>query len=301
MMRKNKIIGIVFFCLLLLVGNVKVNADVYVSKGKFIEIMVARHGFDKFSLKKIFDQVLVSQSILDAISTPPEKKLSWDKYHKIFITEKRISQGVSFWRENRNKLEEAEQKFGVPAEMVTAIIGVETFYGRILGNYRVIDALNTLAFHYPKRAGFFQGEFEHFLLLTREQGLDPFELKGSYAGAMGLPQFISSSYRRYAIDFDGDGVVDIWNSPDDAIGSVANYFVEHGWKAGKPVAVKMSVENKTRLEKNTNTRFIEYESGDTNEYWQTYDNFHVITRYNNSVLYALAVYQLSSEIKERMQ
>jgi peptidoglycan lytic transglycosylase B len=303
------------------------NNKVSVSADEFIEQMVERHNFDKTTLSKVFEQTIVSQTILDAISRPAEKKLTWHKYRQIFIKDRRINEGVDFMHKNKSKLEEAEKKFGVPAEIITAIIGVETFYGRIAGSYRVVDALNTLAFHYPKRSDFFRSEFEQFLLLAREQGFDPNSLKGSYAGAMGMPQFISSSYRHYAIDFDGDDIIDIWNNPDDAIGSVANYFVEHGWSKDKPVTVKVNVEGSaykdalkkgleldineseldkygikasTSFEKNEKLKLFEYELENGNEYWLAHKNFYVITRYNHSHLYAMAVYQLSKEIKERL-
>ena len=300
--------------------------EISVSQDEFIAQMVNQHNFDQKKLSRVMSDTIVSQTILDAISRPAEKKLTWHKYRKIFIQEKRINQGVEFIKNNKIKLAEAEKKFGVPAEIITAIIGVETFYGRIAGSYRVVDALNTLAFHYPKRSDFFRSEFEQFLLLAREQKFDPLSLKGSYAGAMGMPQFISSSYRHYAIDFDDDGVVDIWNNANDAIGSVANYFAEHDWQKGKAVAAKVSVDGdnykdalkkgleldinvsdlekfgiktKSSFEKNEKLKLFEYELENDNEYWLAHKNFYVITRYNHSHLYAMAVYQLAMEIKKR--
>ncbi len=300
--------------------------EISVSQDEFITQMVNQHNFNQKKLSRVMSDTIVSQTILDAISRPAEKKLTWHKYRKIFLQEKRIHQGVEFIKNNKIKLEEAESKFGVPAEIITAIIGVETFYGRIAGSYRVVDALNTLAFHYPKRSDFFRSEFEQFLLLAREQKFDPLSLKGSYAGAMGMPQFISSSYRHYAIDFDDDGVVDIWDNADDAIGSVANYFAEHGWQKGKAVTAKVSVEGdnykdalkkglaldineadlekfgiktKSSFEKNEKLKLFEYELENDNEYWLAHKNFYVITRYNHSHLYAMAVYQLAMEIKKR--
>ncbi len=324
-MLKLNFISTALICLL--VTTVQAKNEITVSQDEFIAQMAKRHDFDLDSLTKVLKQTIVSQTILNAISRPAEKKLTWHKYRKIFIQEKRIRQGVAFMQNNQTKLTEAEKKFGVPAEIITAIIGVETFYGRIAGSYRVVDALNTLAFHYPKRADFFRSEFEHFLLLAREQGFDPLSLKGSYAGAMGMPQFISSSYRHYAIDFDGDETIDIWNNPSDAIGSVANYFVEHGWQKGKPVTAKVEVEgnnfkqaldgglepdiNKTDLErlgikststyeKNEKLKLFEFELENENEYWLAHKNFYVITRYNHSSLYAMAVYRLAMEIKDRI-
>jgi membrane-bound lytic murein transglycosylase B len=306
--------------------NVLAKTEISVSQDEFIAQMAKRHNFDATNLSKVLKQTIVSQTILDAISRPAEKKLTWYKYRKIFIQKKRINQGVAFMKKNAATLKQAEEKFGVPAEIITAIIGVETFYGRITGSYRVVDALNTLAFHYPKRADFFRAEFEQFLLLAREQGFDPLSLKGSYAGAMGMPQFISSSYRHYAIDFDGDDVIDIWGNPTDAIGSVANYFSEHGWKKGKSIVAEVKVEgtkyrrvlegglqpdiNETDLgalgiksdsifEKNEKLKLFEYDLEKKNEYWLAHKNFYVITRYNHSALYAMAVYQLAMEIKRR--
>ena len=301
--------------------------EISVTQDEFIAQMVEQHDFNKTDLTKVLKQARKSQTILDAISRPAEKKLTWHKYRQIFIKEKRINQGVDFMQENKSKLEEAEKKYGVPPEIITVIIGVETFYGRIAGSYRVVDALNTLAVYYPKRADFFRSEFEHFLLLAREQGFDPNSLKGSYAGAMGMPQFISSSYRHYAIDFDNDDVIDIWNNTNDAIGSVANYFAEHGWLKDKPVTIKVSVEGEnykqalkkglaldinasdlpkygiktdSSFEEDEKLKLFEYKLDKGSEYWLAHKNFYVITRYNHSNLYAMAVYQLAEEIKKRV-
>ena len=300
-------------------------ADETDSRIKFILHMQEKHGFDEKELNLLFDKTIVSKSILDAIQRPAEKKLLWHQYRKIFLNDRRVRQGVEFWSNNDIKLKEAEKKFGVPPEIITAIIGVETYYGRNSGSYRVIDALNTLAFHYPRRASFFLSELEQFLLLAREQDFNPEELKGSYAGAMGMPQFISSSYRNYAIDFDNDSVVDIWNNPNDAIGSVANYFFEHGWKNKEPIITKVVIKGESyknildeKLELNinkydlkkygiqTNSDFEEteklklfkFELEDSSEYWLAQNNFYVITRYNHSKLYAMAVYQLALMIKD---
>ncbi len=302
------------------------NNSISVNQDMFIEQMVAEHGFTNTDLEKLFDQATVSKSILAAISKPAEKKLKWFEYKDIFLQEKRINKGVEFWRDNSHALLRAEIKFGVPAEIIVAIIGVETFYGRIKGSYRVVDALNTLAFHYPKRADFFRSEFKHFLLLSREQGFEPLSLTGSYAGAMGLPQFISSSYRNYAIDFDGDDIINIWDNPVDAIGSVANYFVAHRWRQGEEVIHRVDVEGDTfrdaltpglkpdldssELEtlgiKSDNAyatdeklKLLQFVQESGPEYWLARHNFYVITRYNHSQLYAMAVYQLAQEIKQR--
>ncbi len=298
---------------------------VSITKEAFIRDMAKKYDFNVDTLNGLFAQATVSKSILEAISRPAEKKLPWYKYREIFLQEKRIKQGLEFWQKHTATLQRAENKFGVPAEIIVAIIGVETFYGRITGSYRVIDALNTLAFHYPKRADFFRGEFEQFLLLTREQGFDPLSLTGSYAGAMGMPQFISSSYRHYAVDFDNDNVINIWDNPVDAIGSVANYFVEHDWQQGQPVINRVNVtgnnykkaltrglkpdlsssslkslgiRSTAKYASNEKLKLLEYELENGSEFWLARKNFYVITRYNHSELYAMAVYQLANEIKE---
>ncbi|MBT8438577.1 MAG: lytic murein transglycosylase B [Gammaproteobacteria bacterium] len=209
-------------------------------KQDFILEMSQKHGFDQQFLTKTLDQAKVKQSILDAISRPAEKTLTWSQYRNIFIKPKRIEGGVQFWKENEADLNKAYQQYGVPPEIITAIIGVETLYGKHTGGYRVLDALTTLGFHYPPRSKFFRKELLQFLLLTREEKVDPTEPTGSYAGAMGKPQFIPSSYRHYAIDFDNDGKRDIWNNNTDVIGSVASYFSRHGWRRDRPVTVPAS-------------------------------------------------------------
>ena len=291
----------------------------------FIDKMVSEHDFDSDKLKELFGQTKVSQTILDAISRPAEK-LPWYKYRKIFLKENRIKQGVSFWHENMHTLDRAEEVYGVAPEIIVAIIGVETLYGRITGSYRVMDALTTLGFHYPKRAKFFRGQLEQFLLLSREQDIDPMSLKGSYAGAMGIPQFIPGSYRNYAADFDKDGKINIWSNKVDAIGSVARYFKLHGWKKGEAVAEKLKVKGNNwksavrsdlkpdltlkqlaeygikpsvSVDTDAKMKLIELEMEQGSELWLGYENFYVITRYNHSALYAMAVFQLSQSIKQR--
>lgn len=320
----------VFIILFLLLGYNHVAAlpldDPKVNK--FIQEMIDEHGFERPSLNALFSKVRISQSVLDAISRPAEKKLTWHRYRKIFFDGKRTQQGVSFWQENKAELDRAYEKYGVPPEIIAAIIGVETRYGRITGRHKVMNALSTLAFRYPKRAKFFRGQLKEFLILAREQNIDPMSSTGSYAGAMGIPQFIPSSYRHYAIDFDGDDFTDIWSNPTDAIGSVANYFHEHGWRNGETVTVKANVTGqgyKQALDdslkpnlshadlKNYQVysnelngdqspyKLLELEQENGHDYWLGLHNFYVITRYNHSVLYAMAVYQLSQAIKEEYQ
>ncbi|NVK42708.1 MAG: lytic murein transglycosylase B [Oceanospirillaceae bacterium] len=282
-------------------------------------------GMDRRYLEELLGNAKRQDSILKLMSRPAEKRLNWGEYRNIFIEQKRIDQGVQFWNENADALARAEREFGVPAEIIVAIIGVETRYGRITGNYRVIDALSTLGFDYPKRAEFFRGQLKEYLQLVQEEQLDPLALKGSYAGAMGYGQFIPSSYRAYAVDFDGDHKRDIWNNTTDAIGSVANYFAEHGWKQGEPVITNVVINKPADpswfnagltpevslaqwAERGISTRqdlppaqlatLMEFETADGDFYRFGLHNFYVITRYNHSRLYAMAVYELSQLIRE---
>lgn len=289
----------------------------------FMEQLSAEQGFDKRKLQQWFTSAEKKQSIIDAISRPAEKVLSWGEYRNIFLTQSRIKKGVEFWHQNRAELAKIEANYGVPAEIVVAIIGVETLYGKHKGNYRVIDALSTLAFDYPKRQPFFTKELKHFLLLAREQGQDPLALMGSYAGAMGYGQFMPSSFRAYAVDYDGDHFADIWNNEHDAIASVANYFVRHGWVAGDPIVAPAEVSasynsdvvraslkpyytveqlrqngfsSKQTLRPDAPATAMTLDGEQGVEYWLGLNNFYVITRYNHSHMYAMAVYQLSQEI-----
>lgn len=287
---------------------------------QFIDQMVEKHGFKRDQLMKKFAEADRLDGVLEAIARPAEKVLTWKEYRPIFISSKRISGGNKFLQEHRETLKRAEQEYGVPAEIITAIVGVETYYGRLSGKTRVFDSLVTLGFDYPPRSRFFLSELEQFLLLTREEDVDVKEVRGSYAGAMGMPQFISSSYRHYAVDFDGDGKRDLWNNTEDVIGSVANYFKVHGWKAGETVVVPARVngsieETRSKLKPHTSisdlnklgvfpilridddpmATVITLKGEDGTEYWLGLDNFYVITRYNHSAMYAMAVYQLSQE------
>jgi membrane-bound lytic murein transglycosylase B len=295
----------------------------------FIEEMEQTHQFDREELEALFEQAKKRDDILEAISRPAEKTKPWHEYRDIFLTPKRIDGGVSFWKENADILKRAEQAYGVDAAVIVAIIGVETRYGANTGSYRVIDALSTLAFEYPPRSKFFRSELEQFLILAREEDVDVRKAKGSYAGAMGYGQFIPSSYRAYAVDFSKDGKRDLWGNMDDIIGSVANYFNRHGWQPGKAVASRVSGNapasgfqvsenikpgNKTAgdyakagitteplLPVDQAVALLEFEQTNGPEYWLTTKNFYVITRYNRSPLYAMAVYQLSKAIQEAYQ
>jgi len=287
---------------------------------EFVGEMTRDYGFAGEQLMGVFREVERKQAILDAISRPAERVKPWKDYRPIFITDARIARGVDFWRQHEAALARAEQEYGVPAQVIVAIIGVETFFGRNTGNYRVIDALSTLGFDYPPRADFFRKELREFLLLARDEQVDPMTLKGSYAGAMGLPQFMPSSFRAYAVDFDGDGHINIWSDPTDAIGSVASYFSRHGWVTGEPVVSRADVRG-DRADEGLSPgldpsktvgelRGLGWSSHDAlrddlpvvafkldgeagPEYWMGLKNFYVITRYNRSAMYAMAVHQLS--------
>lgn len=289
----------------------------------FVKELAAEESFDEKELLSIFRHAEYKQNIIDAISRPAERVLNWDSYQDIFLTDLRVRRGIRFMHDNREALEAAEEKYGVPPVIITAIIGVETMYGRITGGYRVLDALATLSFDYPPRSKFFRGELKHFILLAREEKQMITELTGSYAGAMGLGQFIPSSYRAYAVDFDGDGFRDIWANPTDAIGSVANYLARHGWQRdgqitmpidgqGVPgdvfnVSLKPSRSvgelrglglNEDSLDGGEMVSPMRLVGKEGDEYWLGLKNFYVITRYNHSKLYAMAVYQLSERLRK---
>lgn len=288
---------------------------------QFIEYMVVKHQFNESKLDNLFSQVYTNQQVLNLMSKPAEKK-PWYIYRKIFITDRRVAEGVQFWRQNARALRNAERIYGVPASIIVAIIGIETNYGDNRGNIRTLDALSTLAFDYPSRAQFFRGELEQFLLLTRELSRDPTTLYGSYAGAMGYPQFMPSSYRKYAIDFNkSKRHADLLNDPMDAIASVANYLKQKGWRAHQPIAERAKVVGGAyeRLERksytikqlanygvyptvkhpaNTRAGFLMLDGADAPEYWLVFRNFYVIKAYNSSSLYAMSVYQLSKLLEK---
>jgi membrane-bound lytic murein transglycosylase B len=283
-----------------------------------------KYGGDIEKIAAIIDKAEYKQTIIDAITRPAEGK-PWHEYQHIFISNKRVKAGLEFWKKHQATLERAEKQFNVPQEIIVAIIGVETYYGQLAGSWSPLDALYTLGFFYERRKDFFRSELEHLLKLVEEESLDLKNMKSSYAGAMGYGQFIPSSYRHYAIDFDGDGKRDLLNNPIDAIGSVANYFAEHGWKMGQPVmsptiythknpetiaekgikphtAVKelnqQGIHNIIPIAPDNEASLIKYEYPDHNEYWMGLNNFYVITRYNRSPLYARSVYSLSIALKQ---
>jgi membrane-bound lytic murein transglycosylase B len=291
----------------------------------FVADMVSRHGFEGERLARTLGGVRVRPEILEAIARPAES-LDWYQYRPIFLTETRIAKGEEFWRAHADTLARASGKYGVSPEIIVAIIGVETLYGTRKGKHLVLDSLATLAFRYPKRSKFFRAELEQFLILARQESFDTPRVKGSYAGAMGIPQFISSSYRRYAVDFDGNGVRDLLNSEIDAIGSVANYLKVHGWQRDGAVALPASVSGddyKALVKKGMKPHtpvsdmdnfgvvvlyagenespgaLIELTNKGDIEHWVGLQNFYAITRYNHSSLYAMAVFQLAREIRKR--
>ena len=300
--------------------------------GEFVEHMAAEHQFDREALERLFAGVSRSDRIIELMSRPAEKTKPWWQYRGLFITEQRISRGVTFWRENTTTLDKAEGQFGIPPEVIVAILGVETSYGRIQGSFPVVEALGTLAFHYPggsaKRMEFFRSELQQFLIFAREDTLDPSSVTGSYAGALGMPQFMPSNFRRLALDFDNDGKRDIWNSPADAIGSIGNYLAHHGWQRGMQIASpasgspdvllslaqdslkperdlseygKLSVRPQNApFEPGWRAALYELEGETAPEFWFGYWNFYVISRYNPRVKYAMAVAQLAFELRQRM-
>jgi len=315
-----------FAVVLFVHGNQSAHAQIHNEEDVriFMQEMITKHGFERDYLVSILSQANVSDTILEAISRPAEA-MPWYKYRPIFLRADRIQLGAEFIKTHKETLDRAEKEYGVPPEIIAAIIGVETRYGQNTGSYRVVDALVTLGFKFPRRAEFFKSELEQFLLLTREQQVDPLSIKGSYAGAMGIPQFISSSYRHYAIDFDNDGYIDLWNNPVDAIGSVANYFKMHGWQHGQKVAVKAVASDdrykeivasglELHIAKNLlsdygitadvdhnseeQVKLLSYETEQGDELWIGFRNFYAITRYNRSILYGMAVFQLADEISK---
>ncbi|WP_293776025.1 lytic murein transglycosylase B [uncultured Oxalicibacterium sp.] len=300
----------------------------------FIDDMVKKHGFDRKALQETMNKVhYVDRAIQLMKPAPPGKPKNWAAYRARFVEPVRIKGGVAFWNKYASDLQRAEKQYGVPAEIIVAIIGVETVYGRYTGNFRVMDAITTLAFSYPDtpnrvaRMAYFRGELENTLLFARDEKIDPFTLLGSYAGAIGWPQFMPGSIRNYAVDFDGDGHINLRNSPVDAIGSVAHFLVEHGWKRGEPVAFPARVDNKrddwqrflnqgleakyslTELQaagitpsagtpRDMPFGLVDLQNGDgPTEYWLGAANFFAITQYNRSFFYAMSVNELSRVLR----
>lgn len=303
------------------------NLDNYANRPEvrlFIKEMHDKHGFDIATLEKEFSQVKTIDSVLRSIARPAEKSLTWPAYQRILIDRKRIVSGASFAQIHRKTLQRAESDYAVPAEVILAILGVETRYGTTQGKHKVFHSLSTLAFGYPRRASFFRKQLEALLLLAREQKFDLHTLTGSYAGAMGYGQFIPSSYRSYAIDYDGDDIKDLLTNPVDAIGSIANYLHKNGWRAGVPVAAlartkknpQLEIVNQGRRPRYTleeldakgfvlqvgdigehKAMVLSFDLPEKKEYWFAFGNFSALMSYNPSYFYAMAVHQLSQEIE----
>ncbi len=294
----------------------------------FIRDMAARHGFFENELETLFSRVQRQDAILKSMESPPEAKLPWDEYRASFVSEARVRAGVEFWKANRKALARARRRFGVPEEIVLAILGVETFYGRRSGTWRVVDALSTLAFDYPPRADYFRSELEYYLLLAREKELNVFGVLGSYAGAIGMPQFMPGSYLKYAVDFDGDGAINLRTSAADAIGSVANFLKQHGWRAGKAIqadAVLHGIDPRPFLADGGEPRhtladlsragisirgirvrsnaampaaLIELDAGERPSVFRVgFHNYYVLKQYNRSSFYASAVVDLGRALR----
>ena len=327
---KNRLIAFLFCCGVIVSSNTLAAVEETELFKEFINKMSSKHQFDAAQIKTLFKSVDIKQSIIKTMGRPAEG-LPWYKYRKIFMTDSRIKGGVKFWQDNEEILAKVEAEYGVLAEIIVAIIGVETRYGGHTGHHRVIDALSTLGFAYPKRSRFFLSELENFLILCREEKMDPLKPTGSYAGAMGIPQFMPSSFRAYAADFEKDGKRDIWQNPADAIASVANYFVKHHWRKNNaitfPVSAKgesfqqvlskglkpdkkwaalqaLSITSKQPINADESVKLLAYKQEKHSDLWVGLHNFYVITRYNHSPLYAMAVYQLSEAImsaKKQMQ
>lgn len=292
----------------------------------FINTMVRQHHFDRKQLVAIMREAKFQPQIIESMEKPYEKK-TWDVYKDLFLTPERVKAGVDYWQANKEALARAQREYGVPANLIVAIVGVETLYGKHQGNYRVLDALTTLAFHYPKRSPYFTRELSEFLLLCRERGVLATQYMGSYAGAMGKPQFMPSSYRNYAVDFAGNGKRDLMNQDSDVIGSIANYIHQHGWKTNGGVAQMASVRGSRYKRLAINSKVPGYElkqifasgirpisaiedhpskagvieltTSSGPEYWLAYPNFYVITHYNSSPQYALVVYLFAQQLNEQ--
>ena len=286
---------------------------------QFIDELVAKHQFGRGELEDVFAHAQHRPDVIEAISRPATIK-PWSEYRVAFVNRKRVKLGLEFWNKYRQTLRRAERKYGVPQEIIVAVIGVETIYGQNAGNFLVLDALTTLAFDYPCRADFFRSELENYLLLAREQQFDLLAIRGSYAGALGIPQFMPGSYRNYAVDFNGNHKIDLLREDRDAIGSVANYLQGYGWIKSEPVAARAKIDGELPADeiKNPRTlaewaaagvtpdvnfdqgkaaRLMDFTIEEGKGYWLAFNNFEVITRYNNSDFYAMSVLQLAEELK----
>lgn len=286
---------------------------------EYIKEISAKHGFESDKLMKLLGSAVYQEKVVRIMNRQPEGTMTWSRYKEMMVSDSRISAGEEFIKLYKEDLNKAEDLYGVPAEIIASIIGIETRYGRITGNIRVLDSLMTLSFNYPRRSKFFKVQLEEFLLLSREEGFNPESLEGSIAGAMGYGQFMPDSYRKYAVDFDSDGVRDILTNPVDAIGSVANFLNKKGrWKPNTPIAIQANVYNQSGPLKSSfkpymtnneldklgliasqnipgNLKFVPFslELEDGYEYWLGFDNYQALSRYNRSKLYVMAVFEFS--------
>jgi len=319
---------ILLFTTLILTCNISfasqpIDKNNYVNN--FIDDMVRQHHFNRKKLTAVFNQITIDDIVIEKMNAPKEK-LPWHTYRNFFITDRRINKGVEFWHQHERALSRIEKKYGVPASIIVAILGVETNYGERTGNFPVLQTLATLAFNYPARAKLFKSELEEFLLFTREQHINPLSVKGSRAGAIGMPQFLPSSYRRYAVSYNNKRTVDLSNNSRDVIASVANYLVKKGWQPNQPIASPAKISGKLpaklkqglykpkyslkklkqynvhpteRLSDNPRSMYFQMQNYNKMEHWLGFNNFYVLTRYNINLNYALVVYELSEQIKQK--
>jgi len=288
----------------------------------FAAEMVERHGLDRGAVCDLFGEATIRPDVLRLITPAPSSRPpDWNRYRGNFVNAKRIRLGVEFWDNNRSSIESVSGATGVPPAVIVALIGIETSYGGNIGRHKAFDTLATLAFEYPPRAGFFRNELESLLVLAHEQGIPVADIRSSYAGALGMPQFMPSSWRKYAVDGDGDTHIDLWRNPADVVASVANFLVRHGWQPGQPTALKASVEGAPEVgggikpdtplgelrQQGVRTLgeaadgepgvLLRYGNGESAEYWVGLHNFYVITRYNRSSFYAMSVVQLAEALE----
>lgn len=313
-----------FWCLLGPALSQAVSVADYPYLNDMVDRLVRQHGLDRDELVGIFEQVPLRPEVVEAMQRPAER-LPWHRYRSFFINPSQIDAGVEFWETHRETLSRAAREAGVPAEIIVAVIGIETRYGTTLGSHPVLDSLTTLTLQYPRRQKFFGEQLEHFLLLTHEESMDPFSIRGSYAGAIGIPQFMPTSYREYAVDFNRDGKADLVNQPEDAIGSVANYLSRFKWQTGEPLSVETipaeppdpELTNQRRpkstvgelrargidvdvdMEPGARAGVVHLDGEDGDLYRVVFNNFYVLMRYNPSVLYAMAVHELSGAVKQK--
>ena len=294
---------------------------------EYVEEISNKHGFESNKLLKLLGSAVYQEKVVRIMNRQPEGTMTWSRYKEMMVSDSRISAGEEFIKLYKEDLNKAEDLYGVPAEIIASIIGIETRYGRITGNIRVLDSLMTLSFNYPRRSKFFKVQLEEFLLLSREEGFNPESLEGSIAGAMGYGQFMPDSYRKYAVDFDSDGVRDILSNPVDAIGSVANFLNKKGkWKPNTPIVIQANVYNQSEPLKSSfkpymtineldklglvasqnipgNLKFVPFslEIEDGYEYWLGFDNYQALSRYNRSKLYVMAVFEFSQLLSQYLQ